>query len=200
MLPTRKSNLSINRSYKEHGIGIEVGEPYLTYCKTFKYYRSVTDNSYNPQHLYIISDDKIKEGDWCLSKLNEIVVFKGKNFNYKKIIATTDASLDLPQPSQQFIEKYIKSYNKGVILSDVFVESNESHDSLDFRDIYIPQSLKVNPKDNIITIKTVEDSYSREELETELRKAFRAGEDFGSSPFNQNKKLLNEDEYIKENL
>jgi len=58
--------------------------------------------------------------------------------NCKKVIATTDPKLtedkrtyisglmDKPnillQPSQQFIEKYIESYNKGVVLSDVLVE------------------------------------------------------------------------------
>ena len=47
------------------------------------------------QYIYIISDEEIKEGDWCLSKLNEVVRF-GKKFTsslYKKIILTTDQDL-----------------------------------------------------------------------------------------------------------
>lgn len=182
MLPTDESNLSLNRSYKDYGIGTKVSKPYLTYSKSFKYNKSVTDNSESPQHLYIISDDEIKEGDWCLSKLNELVVFKGKNFNYKKIIATTDISLQiavkgfqmtrmffLPQPSQEFIEKYIKSYNKGEIITDIMVEYNESHDSLDFGGVYIPSSLKINPKDNTINIELSEKrTYTEEEVLEQL--------------------------------
>lgn len=68
-----------------------------------------------PQHLYITSDENIKEGDWCILDLGEntrIVQIKSLNSghsiftidiidgyaqlsNLKKIIATTDASLGL---------------------------------------------------------------------------------------------------------
>ena len=110
------------------------------------------------QHLYIISDDEIKEGDWFINLFNNVIV-QAHNWIYvstcKKIIATTDTSLEivskginpvyekLPQPSQQFIEKYIESYNKGEVITDV---------------------LKVNPKDNTITIKKLKDSWNRQEV------------------------------------
>jgi hypothetical protein len=48
-----------------------------------------------PQHIYITSNEDIKDGDWCLSKLNEVVRF-GKKFTaslYKKVILTTDQDL-----------------------------------------------------------------------------------------------------------
>ena len=62
----------------------------------------------------------------------------------KKVIATTDTSLkqfiyttmvidegdiyqSLPQPSQQFIEKYIEEYNKGNIIIDVLVEYEQDY-------------------------------------------------------------------------
>ena len=60
------------------------------------------------QHLYIISDDEIKEGDWFINDLNQIkkcisrdtegyIDFEGgfntKPSSCKKIIATTDTSL-----------------------------------------------------------------------------------------------------------
>lgn len=109
----------------------------------------------NPQHLYIISDDEIKEGDWVLYKNNPCLVslnaYSGEmkvTLTYaikycKKIIATTDTSLtincieecklttnihyskSLPQPSQQFIEEYIIEYNKGNVISDVSILLNE---------------------------------------------------------------------------
>lgn len=108
---------------------------------------------YKPQHLYIISEDEIKEGDWCMiidktSKLyGQFEQHKGKhqrNEQWKKIIATTDTSLyqatgkaykmvdgfkptykNLPQPSQQFIEIYIEFYNKGNIIESIMVEYEE---------------------------------------------------------------------------
>ena len=62
--------------------------------------------------LYITSDEEIKESDYGLSTLNKIVLI-GKLYDkslYKKIIATTDKSLGLPQPSTQFIKAYIEAY------------------------------------------------------------------------------------------
>jgi hypothetical protein len=67
-----------------------------------------------PQNIYITSDEEIKEGDWCLSKLNEVVNF-GKKFTaslYKKIILTTD--IDLIKDGVQaiddtFLEWFVKN-------------------------------------------------------------------------------------------
>ena len=109
------------------------------------------------QHLYIISDDEIKEGDWYYDNV-VLQIRQWKSFmiynklQHKKIIATTDTSLyreesctgytetrsrtfyskkPLPKPSQQFIQKYIEEYNRGNIMTDVLVEyeliSNEEY-------------------------------------------------------------------------
>ena len=110
--------------------------------------------------------------------------YHGK-FECKKIIATTDSSLwehddtvpypktrpALPQPSQSFIEKYVEEYNKGNIITDVLVEYNcgdmncslygcQKHLGCNHSNI---QTVKINPKDNTITIKKVKDSWNREE-------------------------------------
>ena len=145
-------------------------------------------------NLYIISDDEIKEGDWYFdgtdfihkkSKHNNTLVDGNKQA--KKIIATTDISLinrrqmtfmdeatewiyDLPQPSQQFIEKFIEEYNKGNTITDVLVEyeliSNEEYFGNTVNpddDVpYFDERLKINHKDNTITIKKVKDSWNRE--------------------------------------
>ena len=75
----------------------------------------------------------------------EIINHKGKYYlktetGYREVLATTDTSLKidnpnydigrlayitLPQPSQQFIEKYIESYNKGREIKEVLVEYEE---------------------------------------------------------------------------
>lgn len=66
----------------------------------------------NTQNIYITSDEEIKEGDWCLSKLNELVLFKSKNFNYKKIILTTDQDLiknGVQEIDDEFLEWFVKN-------------------------------------------------------------------------------------------
>ena len=99
--------------------------------------------------IYILNEDEIKEGDWYFdgtdfihkkSKHNNTLVDGNKQA--KKIIATTDTSLinrrlmtfmdettewiyDLPQPSQQFITKYIEEYNKGNVIDSIMVEYEE---------------------------------------------------------------------------
>lgn len=158
------------------------------------------------QHLYFLSDDEIKEGDWFLyynknNQLEGIARFikeEGENNTLVekyskvtgfskfyigilgckkyKIIATTDIKLGtseysdryresyfnpLPQPSQQFIQKYIEEYNKGNIITDVLVEYEYL---LDDRAVLPYWNLKVNTKDNTITIKKLKEVYTKEEL------------------------------------
>jgi len=98
------------------------------------------------QHLYILSDEEIKEGDWRYDfNFNKLTRGIGESKTYikkhcKKIIATTDSSLQipdynnyhidynpsktLPQIPQQFIEHYINEFNKGNVISKVLVEFN----------------------------------------------------------------------------
>ena len=117
----------------------------------------------------------------------------------KKIIATTDTSLkidtyikqgdtvkgdliikrnsdyttglkgriNLPQPSQQFIQKYIEEYNEGNVITDVLVEYESLLNDMGV----IPYwCLKINPKDNTITIRKVKENYTKEELAQILEK------------------------------
>lgn len=86
------------------------------------------------QHLYIISDDEIKKGDWVieyqpkdnLGELHQIhnEYVLSPNIQ-KKVIATTDTTLELPRLSQQFIEEYIEEYNKGQQITECLVEYEE---------------------------------------------------------------------------
>ena len=138
----------------------------------------------SPQHLYIISDDEIKEnGTHFYNPHSGQLHISGNHTDYKavnsnnckKIIATTDTLLkieingnrgnllpdvsfdiNLPQPSKQFIQKYVDEYNKGREIKDVLVEYDVHKNS------FIPLWI---PKDNTITIKKVKDSYTREEVE-----------------------------------
>lgn len=145
-------------------------------------------NPYYPQHLYILSDDPIQVGDWIYESDLETINRAGqdyvRNIMDSKIIATTDSSLShrewvgmvdgedtyeeivLPQPSPQFIEKYVEQYNKGNQITEVLVEYERGfkHNEFMEREFY-NISPKVNPKDNTITIKKVKDTYTQEEVD-----------------------------------
>jgi len=145
---------------------------------------------YIPQHLHIISNDEIKEDDYYILFTDKALTVlrctgDGDYFDCKKIIATTDTSLNyetpfygmdadnnFPQPSQQFITKYIEEYNKGNIITDVLVEYEEIYNDYGETDIFDLvctnhskiSRIKINPKDNTITIKKLKDSWNREEV------------------------------------
>lgn len=127
-----------------------------------------------------------------------------KNANVFKIIATTDKSLivakdteivsieyNLPQPSQSFIEKFVEEYNKGNVITEVLVEY---HEDIYFQDeLQARGKLKINPKDNTITIRKAKDSWSREEVIELLHKRmeYTFGGDYDKSTT---------DKWIEENL
>ena len=137
------------------------------------------------QHLYIISDEKPDNGDYyIIDGISEVLKNNGLKFiddNCKKVIATIDTSLYihqketvslpervfyLPQPSEQFIQKYIEEYNRGNIINDVLVEYDKATYDKWFDNGGQPvfDTVKINPKDNTITIKKVKDNYTKEEL------------------------------------
>lgn len=166
------------------------------YSKLFISDTNYKDKQY--QHLYFLSDDEIKEGDWFVGFADgSISPFvrqadkstvdinnwqlntKGTSSN-KKIIATTDKNLMwldrseknpelarpnglwkcLPQPSEGFIQKFVESYNSGNQISEVDVEYNHLLTTFGIDE----ESLKINPKDNTITIKKAKDTWSRDEV------------------------------------
>ena len=147
MLPTLKESiLLLNPTTNKFGLTKETSRkiyPIEEYIKL----------GFIPQHLYIISDDEIKEGDYVLN-IETNNIFKSDSIEYleshniiedfdksfyinskyaKKIIATTDKTLsqtsrtEIPQPSQQFIEKYIEEYNNGNIITDILVEYEQDY-------------------------------------------------------------------------
>lgn len=114
----------------------------------------------------------------------------------KKIIATTDSSLTLkveaksghsdqfplPRPSQGFLDKYIEAYNTGNKIKEVLVEyegyicanghymSYKSTCAYPHCDKPNHDHLKVNQKDNTITIKPIKISWTREEHISDVKR------------------------------
>lgn len=188
------------------------------------------------QHLYILSDEEVKEGDWVYCSNGNIKQITKDNLgdkfieNWKKIIATTNklnihpniadsyrSGNWLPQPSQSFIEKYVEQYNKGNQIVDLLVGYEEEYwaarnqfnpNSIDFKVYtledkekyqgvmfdYHPVKLKINSKDNTITIKKVKESWNRDEVAALLNSLYV---EFAAYPI-MNIDLKNK--WIEENL
>ena len=75
-------------------------------------YQEVNEN----QHIYITSDEEIKEGDWCYNSINNTVYKKELNklsFAYEyKIILTTDQDLikdGVQDIDDEFLEWFVKN-------------------------------------------------------------------------------------------
>ncbi len=98
------------------------------------------DLGYPVQHLYIIDDSEIKEGDWSIHKGNPPVQTTISNMKFicndcKKIVATTDKllieesrlmrecfPLQIHLIPESFIQAYIKAYNEGKPITEIDLE------------------------------------------------------------------------------
>lgn len=210
MLPTKEKAENFPILKNVNGRGDKLYVPAKGYYYTQEYLK---EQKFEAQHLYIISDDKIEDGDWFFSAFYSYLIQNTKEWRdeqesrgkgtsdvsdlkFHKIIATTDKSLTiknacdcgattfegcsqclerLPQPSESFVQKYIEAYNKGEIITDVLVEYEKTMCSVPFEsakcrcvrneECHNPvEKLKINYKDNTITIRKEKDSWSREEI------------------------------------
>ena len=121
-------------------------------------------------NLYVTDDSEIREGDWIIWNSKVVQAINTKyHKTTKKIIATTDTSLNLSQIPKQFIEYYISEYNAGRKIEKVDVEeveymtegwiptyNNPDNHNLD-KEAELDYRLKLSPT-NEISIKPVEDA------------------------------------------
>jgi hypothetical protein len=206
-----------------NGRGDSLHKPTENYYYTEDYLK---ESKFQAQHLYFLSDEEIKEGDWIINHgFTTSFVDKAEKkfldlYNHSdicKIIAITDKAITyysdveingfsgdmtFPEPSKDFIKKWIEEYNKGNKIEEVMVEHdselihgrlainpfsgkhdtilgmNEEKDMVFFDNSQTPYSIKsvklVNPiikvnETNEINIKTVKDSWTREEVCVKLR-------------------------------
>jgi len=136
------------------------------------------DESMLNQHLYFLSTDKICEGDWFLgkSKPHQATGAKELDPDFGKIIASTDLSLNLPKPSDSFLQVYIDAYNKGEKIEECLVEHEEIHYCITCNKQGVRHCAHPEECGNIIdefrpkttkgeiTIRKVKKSWSREEV------------------------------------
>ena len=160
-------------------------------------------------HLYIISDDEIKEGDWFLHSTpdlcwsnpnicekidgnyvegNFVFGMQGETTGCKKIVATTD-TLIIPEESkfssavhfipkihESYLPTYIKAFNEGKQITEVYLEREPKIQKLATGEEGITGSeseynLKIKTReDNTVIISNETDSnlmdklYSREDM------------------------------------
>jgi hypothetical protein len=176
MLPTKKAS-SLYMNHRD-GEVLTLGDNVV----------STNHNNWTNQYLYIVSTEKgevKRDGDWfilfddfgnVMGNPQQYDSSKGHvlNSGLRKVIATTDSSLfeynikrevggfsgdiPLPQPSQSFIEVFVREYNNDNVISDVMVEYEEEiqhigevADESYPKDFFTPK-IKINPKDNTIKI------------------------------------------------
>jgi len=179
MLPTNEASIIVKNT-----MSIHIQSESKLYLRQEPELVNPKSKSTANQHLYILSDDEIKEGDWYHNSIDNSIK-QASDWIYvstcKKIIATTDTSLILhdnsknnkcfgtqlsgkcshilPQIPTSFIQYFIEQYNNGNVITKVNVEY-----VIWTQDIKTGKfSLFINPF-NCINIKTVKDSYSRDEV------------------------------------
>lgn len=176
------------------------------------------------QNIYFLSNEEIKDERILYCNLEkQIIDYRGQlaspksilGHSYmrycKKIIATTDLLLNinnysdvdrlidfeynLPQPSQSFIQAFIRAYNEGKIITKVLVEMDNSkqiycnvcndilvYNNRQWKCIRCKSvtnnvsefKLKVTSS-NEITIKKIKDSWTREEVVALCKSAYKTG-------------------------
>ena len=158
------------------------------------------DSVYEPQHLYILSDEEIKRGDWFVNLGSgghpKVAIYQANSenskaineFNFpeiKKIIGTTNSELHLnkiveedmhmykeplPQISQDLIKSYVENPFDKVMV-EYLTKLEKGTDLGNECNYIVPDKPKLN-QDGTLAVTLVEKKmYSREEVEDMFRNA-----------------------------
>ena len=79
------------------------------------HYLMLSEEYFQPHHIYITSDSEIKEGDWCICEYSDggvsVNTYKDSSgINKYKIVLTTDGDLDGVQAiDDEFLEWFVKN-------------------------------------------------------------------------------------------
>ena len=201
----------------------------LQYFKGFFTQEYLKSQGKSSHHLYIISDDKIEEDDWVIETSNSNALeqfadysLNQKSMGCKKIIATTDSKLKLPQIPQSFIEEYCRkggidevdveyevtpslktgdNYNIGGEVrevTDVWLGTNNAWYVSTPNNHAWSCPIELKPKltsDNTINIHPIKDTYTRGEVYKIAKVAYRMG-----AQNHEDATIERFDKFIKENL
>lgn len=194
------------------------------------------EKDWNSLHLYFTSDEDIKEDDWFIQadggsgtpilrklvseqeadktkgKVNYYPYYRNSDFlptkgwGCKKVVASTDTSLGLPQPTTAFNKKYVEL--GGIDEVDLEYEDGFEYGMyLHNTQGYVKVSKIKVDSHNTITTHAIKNNWSREEVEKLCRSAFNAGVDIQKA-FHKSVEMADdfigdlpgENRWIKENL
>lgn len=151
-------------------------------------YRNLTkspETNWFYQHLYFVSAQKPKMGDWFCNPVGGYVD-KMSHHTYgvehgmmtlphcRKIIASTDSLLDLPKPTNRLIKKYCKQNG----IKEVLVEY-ELIETIDHQGRLKRKRQAKTSSENTIYTKLVKDIWTRGEVIKLCTEAYHAGQESG---------------------
>lgn len=169
------------------------------------------------QHLYIISNEEIKEGDWfvlrnkeikkCYKAINQYEVSYDLVENQydlesrafcKKIIATTNPELWRFEFSEDrvakigidFVERFVKEWNKGNKIEKVMVEYESVWFEGDDNPNNCKEELKLRSNGTVIISPIEEKKYSKYHINMAIREAIMYPEKFMTGIVHDDKKSL----------
>lgn len=214
-LPTNKAENALI-------LNTQLGKMWKTLCSfmTQSYLSSINCTSH---HLYVISDEEIKEGEscWGINKNRDTLYFlensiKGTYLYWDKVIASSDKSLKVeidcpdnipgclvyhtrlvPNLKDSFIQKWIEQYNKGNLIKWVNVEYETERYSVNNTVDGLRYVLKLR-SDNTITTHRIKDSWTKEEVKKILYRCYLEGYSNGKLEFNDILPYYNK--FIERNL
>lgn len=114
------------------------------------------------QHLYFLSDEEIQVGDYyTIYDSQSIHKASGMNQTWynemcKKVVATTDTSLNIPLIPQSFVEKYVE---KNGVIDEVMIEMVQC-----FSFEKGKRNLPKIRKDNTVIVSKVKNTWTRDEV------------------------------------
>ncbi len=194
---------------------------YLASKLVLTFVRESIDGESANQHLYILSNEEIQEGDWVYNEnigIFQILSDSEPISDCKKVIASTSSlkirdsfkvsSLEstysnLPTISRDFIEEYVKEFNKGNQITEVMVEYEEiltdkiltSHTT--GTEYYERKKvLKLNNQNEISISKVETKMYSRKEVIELCKSSYEAGSNHSDGIYSP----IDLNDWIKENL
>lgn len=197
MLPTEKATAGcILADQVMHKLRINIkGEDYQYSPKNFI-----------PQHLYILSNEEIKKGDWVIDYRTMVPLVHQFSIDFKddkvkKIIASTDPELKLPRPSDAFLKAYCEKGGIDEVLVEYFgwkdcPKGYSTMEESSWGEKFVGK-LKVVP-DNTITIKSLKDNSNKEELREVLQQFHPSFQIFLQSHVGNTDELI--EQWMEKNL
>lgn len=173
-----------------------------------------------PQHLYLISDEKPKKGEWMFRENHPRPILMGDNLTLdgdKKIVATSNPNfgvvkyteggnsinagipIELPKISEQFVELFSECHNNGNYIKKVLVGVDKSFHGYckEGGEDWIFQ-LKIKTDNTIIIEMPEEKTYSESQVIALCKKAYSKGH--YNALFKDGGEPILDNEWINENI